>query len=1546
VVYPRFSTDVSLPIETRQEQRKTVIIYTQNRFTNDAITNDAYRLRLPSEVKTYELKGVTKTGSFYSPTDFENILSDLRSDTILYHDIDFPPAGIKAQRRLIEHNRSIYYSNLLTGALPLHNLDSLALPFENYQLAYTPDLVVDIFVDKVDNDLLTEGKFTNSEGDNNWWIRSGTTQFIKDAENQTHAQNRFYAPVSYTDSYGAVTKVKYFGSYFLFIEETEDALGNNAGVEIFNFRILAPQKIRDINENFSAVINDELGFVKAVALLGKGNEADDLTGITELTDVGEETIISNFFQSPNSTQLAILGKSLLNHATTRYMYDFEAYLKTGNPTVVATVSREKHFSADNNSPVQIGFEYSNGIGEVVMKKVQAEAGLAKQVIANRDNSIIVDEIDTSSSNPKQLRWIGNGMTIKNNKGNAVKQYEPYFSTSFQYENLKELVETGVTPVMYFDAAGRLIKTEMPDGTFSKVVFDSWKQTVYDANDTVTESTWYLKRTDNSRADFITDIKEQQAAAKATKHSETPTVLHFDTLGRAVLSIEHNKNSVTNADEFFRTKIKLDTEGNLRSVTDAREIAENGNKGNVVMQYKYNMLGNQVYQNSMDAGQRWLLTTILGKPLRTWDERNHEFRYFYDILQRPTHGIVLGVDGITPLNHIFDRVFYGESLLTANRGNEEALQTRNILGQVIQHYDTGGMVDIPNYDFKGKPIATTQKLFRKYKEVANWIDANLLIDLEPGKGFTFTSETDALGRITRQISPDGSIITPSYNEAALLDGETVFHPGAALATTYIKNIDYNEKGQREKIVYGNGVIAKFYYDKETFRLKRLETKRQNNQLLQDLYYTFDASGNITHIEDKAIPIDFFANAIIEPISEYTYDALYRLVEATGRENNAALAFGNCDNWSDKPFLNQMSQGGPMAVRNYTQRYQYDAVGNIMEMKHLALGGNWTRNYNYETNSNRLKSTLIGDNGNPANYVNYSHHPMHGYLVELPHLENISWNFKEEVVSTTRQHCIDDNTPVITYYQYDGNGQRIRKITENQAAAGADPTKKEERIYIAGYELYKKHSGADAGLERVSLSLMDEGHRFVMVETRNDVDDGTEKQLVRYQLHNHLGSAALELDGTLEAKVISYEEYHPFGTTAYQAKNSDIKSAAKRYRYTGMERDEETGLEYHSARYYLPWLGRWLNADPIGIEDGVNMFAYCKNMPVTCSDQMGLSTNYDEMPEQILNVQKLFSISDDASKGSSVGGIFDEFLNTISEIGSAIGSAIVAVGEWIAETAVKAWHWITEAATAAWDWIKQAATDVWNWIKGALATAWDWTKNAASTAWNWIKDAASSAWEWIKQAAADVWNWFLAPVIRTATNALGGFAIGFLSGGLTGGIIGAATGAATGAIHGWAMADAHSYDWGSGSGWLGFLADNTWGLPNSMVGSLFATANILGGNPIDRTNSRDSNALMFENEWFSGYATTLGNVIVGTKGLAHDVVQHELAHVLQARIFGPVFYPSMLAHYAINTFLPFWLIYHNARYPNTPIRNFGEYFSRGVYPHTWAEEWGYSVGGHPN
>jgi RHS repeat-associated protein len=107
--------------------------------------------------------------------------------------------------------------------------------------------------------------------------------------------------------------------------------------------------------------------------------------------------------------------------------------------------------------------------------------------------------------------------------------------------------------------------------------------------------------------------------------------------------------------------------------------------------------------------------------------------------------------------------------------------------------------------------------------------------------------------------------------------------------------------------------------------------------------------------------------------------------------------------------------------------------------------------------------------------------------------------------------------------------------------------------------------------------------------------------RYQLSNNIESATLELDDT--AQIISYEEYYPYGDTSYMAGANASEVSQKRYRYTGKEKDEESGLYYMLARYYSGWLGRWTASDPAGLVDGVNLYMYCRGNPVGLLDPNG-------------------------------------------------------------------------------------------------------------------------------------------------------------------------------------------------------------------------------------------------------------------------------------------------------------------------------------------------------
>lgn len=139
---------------------------------------------------------------------------------------------------------------------------------------------------------------------------------------------------------------------------------------------------------------------------------------------------------------------------------------------------------------------------------------------------------------------------------------------------------------------------------------------------------------------------------------------------------------------------------------------------------------------------------------------------------------------------------------------------------------------------------------------------------------------------------------------------------------------------------------------------------------------------------------------------------------------------------------------------------------------------------------------------------------------------------------------------------------------------------------------------------------------MVETRTQGIDDSEDQLIRYQHGNHIGSVCIELDG--QATIISYEEYYPYGSASYQAMCGQTETP-KRYRFVGKERDEETGLNYHGARYYAVWLGKWISSDLLNAEGSVLDSSYCyvNSQPINFTDSTGLSNDDDETAGEMLS-----------------------------------------------------------------------------------------------------------------------------------------------------------------------------------------------------------------------------------------------------------------------------------------------------------------------------------------
>jgi len=1394
------SPDAALLQQDRIKQRLIHITCTENEFTN-AILNqpDAYRTPLPAQSSTYELRKAQQEKSAYGLTKlyrFEEVLSCVRqagdgTHNIAYEDIEFNYAIQKVAingsesnkyfRRLIEQVRTFYRANDLGAAqnnplalLPFKTVESNALPGESYKLAFTSGLL-DVYERDGQNLLPTNpssilegggadrGGYVDLGNDGSWWIPSGRMFYSPDRTHTAvlelvYARQHFFLTHRYRDPFhtNAVNTESFitYDGYDLLMTESRDAVGNrvtvgerdalgNLTVPGNDYRVLQPRLVMDANRNRTQVAFDTLGMVVGTAVMGKplhapvegdsiGDPVADLTQvqIDIFHDAADpHTVASTLLQ--NATKRIIYDLDRFQHSQRAYPHDPTKWL----PPYAATLARETH--ANDQLPpqglkIQISFSYSDGFGREIQKKIQAEPEKVRGVAG-------------------PPRWVGSGWAIFNNKGKPVRQFEPFFSVTHHFEFG---VIAGVSPVLFYDPAERVIATLHPNHTFAKAVFDPWQQTTYDVNDTVAPcnaqtgdprtdpdiqgyvaeyfkaqpvnpaqpwQTWYQQRiNDNMRP------HERVAAQKAAAHADTPTTAHSDALGRPFLTVVRNRvvcanHALDGSEDLFATRVELDIEGNQRAVRDAIEQTTD-KQGRIVMRYAYDMLGNRIYQISMEAGARWMLNDISGKPIRSWDSRGHNFVTTYDAMRRPVGQYVIGTTAASdprtrkanPL--LVDKIEYGETLTNAEAVN---LRTR-----IYRHFDSAGVatnaqLDVNGkpteaYDFKGNLKRSTRQLISDYRAIPDWAAAPTL------EGETFTSSTryDALNRPVQSIAPHSdvprgtlpqirlNIIQPVFNEANLLERLDVWldrtvEPSGLLnpddvapSPVGISNIDYDAKGQRQIIEYKNGASTRYTYNKETFRLIQLYTRRgttftqdcDNPQPpppatiaapetppanrycgLQNLHYCYDPAGNITHIQDDAQQPVYFNNQRIEPSNDYTYDALYRLIDATGREHlgqgGAPIQHTYNDNGRvdilSADVNRRFSPNDGNAMGRYCEKYVYDAVGNFMEMSHHRSCPDipsWTRSYAYEEasliepakQSNRLTSTAIG--GTTETYSALGDgYDAHGNMLRMPQLQIMQWDYKDQLSMTRRQKVNDEDVDGVqrqgeqTWYVYDTAGQRVRKVTD----LGTGQIK-DERIYLGGFEIYRQHSGIDTGLVRETLHIMDDKQRIALVETRNEVDDGSSERLIRYQFGNHLDSASLELDD--QAQIISYEEYAPYGSSTYQAVRSQTE-AAKRYRYTGKERDEESGLYYHGARYYAAWLGRWVSCDPVGTVDGPCLYQAVRGNPVRLLDPSGRQS-----VGQLIEDKTLQAVKEDRY----VSGYLWSFADVAWSVFGAEGVSKVAAG----------------------------------------------------------------------------------------------------------------------------------------------------------------------------------------------------------------------------------------------------------------------------------------------
>lgn len=1160
------------------------------------------------EEKSFELTGAVPDGDYFS---FDKIKTQV--DTALKNTI---PYGSESQENTLQAKtlswkKTLFWNEdiqrkkeyLQDGEIDLHAL------IHHYEIAeFTQEFVDDIYDKRLtSNTIYQEGGFFFDKSTNYWWNKGLVEYYF----GLNGGDSNFYMPFCTQNSFAiesqttqdkqdsslcSKTQLSY-DPYFLraveFTKYIDDktTLTNSA---LIDYITLKPKQLIDGNDNISQVLFDPMGEVIVSSIFGMEDSVN--TGGMSLYDSDGKTAEYKLNNDTGFDKILANPQDYLQGAASYFYYDLNAWKKKQPVNSINLIADRYYHNPSNESDpfsYQIAIKYSDGLGRSLEKKVKTDT-----------------------------QWQVSGRVVYNNKGKVFEEYLPYFSDTPTYSGSKVIPQ--IPPkVTYYDPLERIIGVDTPKGFFTKTEFSPWETSFYDEDDTVMDSPFYMEFLENYPAN---PTKEQQnekdALDKAARFFNTPKSTVYDNLGNVFLEIELLEDS-QQLISYYKTDI---LQRDLVSI-DPRLYNSNRTKKTDYYNFKYRYSMNSakkdkdgnvqhlpIYIDSIDGGVQKHFRNIFGDQLWSFSPRNYCQLIRYDRLQRKSKLYSKKITDDTPVTNyddfnLVDIYTYGDSLVSSTKTKVQ-LQEQNLWGKLYRLNDLSGIVINHQYSIQEDILKTSRQMTTQYQSAIDWNS-----DPQPPLENTIynsRSTFDARKRVISQISPDNAITINSYNQEGKLHSVKVKFSDNSLQEI-INSITYNANGQRLTIKYANGVNTSYTYEDTTLYLSSLKSiKTSDNSTLQDIGYTYDPVGNITRTEDSTFKTVFNNNQVVTPQSDYTYDALYRLINAKGRQHpgiNANTYKNNTANgdFMQSKFSRLSSLNSGDMLENYTQIYTYDDAGNLVQKQHSAKSSSYTRDMFVEDNSNRLRDIVYDASGNMRQ-------------LNINNDVSLSFNCCENLVKAgviQRPDELDD----CDYYLYDSEEKRTKKISQ-KLALGGELSLLEEKVYLGNYEIKRNYSvdkekNQELTFERETLRVMDEDTCVTVIhhitkdkQNPNQQDTRT----IRFQFGNNLGSISLELDS--DAKLISYEEYFPYGGTSVIAGDNQAEVALKEYRYSGRERDDSTGLYYYGKRYYCPWLGRWLKPDPAGRVDGMNLYAFVKGNPITHIDKLGLMqeevtfTNHEE------------------------------------------------------------------------------------------------------------------------------------------------------------------------------------------------------------------------------------------------------------------------------------------------------------------------------------------------
>jgi RHS repeat-associated protein len=434
-----------------------------------------------------------------------------------------------------------------------------------------------------------------------------------------------------------------------------------------------------------------------------------------------------------------------------------------------------------------------------------------------------------------------------------------------------------------------------------------------------------------------------------------------------------------------------------------------------------------------------------------------------------------------------------------------------------------------------------------------------------KGVTISYQYDALNRLARISFPSDPAISYSYDACLNGKGRLCTMTDASGTTGY----EYSPKGQVTKetrVIDGLTYVTQYTYDMNgnpktmTYPSGRVITYNYTNgRATGVLNNAANLAANISYEPFGGMSSLTYGNGIVGSV---TYDNQYRInaIQIAGILNLSYSSYdanGNItgisntlDSTKNKSFtydamdrLSTATASGLWGSLGWT----YDGVGN-----RLTEG---TNSYTYVANTNKLSSA----NGNTYGYDSNGNTTGEGS-------RTFGYNDNQRLISLS--------TAGVAYI-YNGNGQRIKKNVNGTIAVF--------HYSQSGQIMAESNSAGTITAEYVYLNIQP----LAKIEGANT-----------YYYHNdHLATPQRMTDSS--GTVVWSADYKPFGEATVT-----VSTITNNLRFPGQYYDSESGLNYNYFRDYNPAIGRYNEADPIGLDGGLNSFVYVQNNPVNRIDPFGL------------------------------------------------------------------------------------------------------------------------------------------------------------------------------------------------------------------------------------------------------------------------------------------------------------------------------------------------------